>query len=64
MAEGRKHPDCLSCRYFSVTWDPRFPRSCSVFGVKSRLLPSVVVFRATGHICPSYERSPKVRSDS
>jgi hypothetical protein len=41
----------------------RFPRSCRVFGIKSRELPSVVVYRATGHRCPAYKRSPKVKSN-
>ncbi|HCM27847.1 MAG: hypothetical protein A2Z99_00015 [Treponema sp. GWB1_62_6] len=49
-------PDCLKCVHFKVTWDPAFPRSCGVFGIKSAHLPSVEVFRATGLHCPSFQR--------
>lgn len=57
--EGQKSdkpraPDCLKCVYFKVTWEPAFPRSCTVFGIKSRNIPSVEVFRATGAHCPSF----------
>jgi hypothetical protein len=48
-------PDCLKCVHFRVTWDPSFPRSCTVFGIKSRRLPSHEVFAATGHQCPAFE---------
>jgi len=54
-------PDCLKCINFRVSWDPHFPRSCTVFGVKSRELPSVEVFRATGRHCPAYERKEGVK---
>lgn len=63
MENGRGgNPDCLSCVHFAVTWDPSFPRSCRMFGIKSRQLPSIVVFRATGRRCPSWKRSPKIKS--
>ncbi|HCC37598.1 MAG TPA: hypothetical protein DEQ14_08270 [Treponema sp.] len=47
-------PNCLKCAYFKVTWDPVFPRSCEIFGVKSLNLPSMEVFRATGSNCPAF----------
>jgi hypothetical protein len=47
-------PNCLRCRYFKVTWDPAFPRSCGVFGIKSRELPAALVFRSTGQRCPAF----------
>jgi hypothetical protein len=47
-------PDCLKCVHFKVSWDPHFPRSCLVFGIKSRNLPSIEVYRATGSHCPSF----------
>ncbi|TVR87039.1 MAG: hypothetical protein EA428_13800 [Spirochaetaceae bacterium] len=51
----RPYPNCLQCRYFRVTWEPRFPRSCTVFGIKTKMLPSIAVYRATGRHCPSFE---------
>ncbi|MDR1429805.1 MAG: hypothetical protein LBI85_05900 [Spirochaetaceae bacterium] len=52
--DSRKAPDCLKCLHFYVTWDAAFPRGCAVFGVKSRNLPSVEVYKATGRHCPSF----------
>jgi hypothetical protein len=51
----RPHPpNCLKCAYFKVTWDPDFPRSCEIFGIKCRSMPSQEVFRAAGAACPSF----------
>ncbi|MDR3144662.1 MAG: hypothetical protein LBU21_00135 [Treponema sp.] len=47
-------PNCLRCAYFKVTWDPAFPRSCALFNLKCRNLPSIEVFLATGRRCPSF----------
>lgn len=54
-------PNCLACLHFHVTWDPAFPRSCDVFDIKSRNLPSAEVFAATGYQCPSFERKPGLK---
>ncbi len=54
-------PDCLSCLHFRVTWDPSFPRSCTVFGIKSRNLPSWEVYAANGRHCPSFSRKPGLK---
>jgi hypothetical protein len=47
-------PNCLKCAYFSITWDPVFPRSCEIFSIKCANMPSWEVFRATGSNCPSF----------
>jgi hypothetical protein len=54
-------PNCLKCLHFRITWEPAFPRSCLVFGIKSRNLPSLEVFGATGRHCPSFEQKPGLR---
>lgn len=54
-------PDCLKCAYFKITWEPDFPRGCIAFGVKSRNLPSMEVFHATGAHCPAFQ--PRAQSD-
>lgn len=54
-------PDCLKCLHFRVTWEPQFPRSCEVFGIKSRRLPSLEVFGATGRHCPAFELKPGLK---
>jgi hypothetical protein len=50
-----KAPDCLRCRYFRVTWQPALPRSCLVFGIKCRNLPSMEVFLSTGKHCFAFK---------
>ncbi|RKX93805.1 MAG: hypothetical protein DRP59_01935 [Spirochaetes bacterium] len=55
-------PDCLKCVYFKVTWEYSFPRSCTLFGVKSKTLPSMAVYRATGKHCPSFKKSGKIKT--
>ncbi len=54
-------PDCLKCIYFKVTWEAAFPRACTVFGVKSKRMPSVVVFESTGRHCPAFKQSPRIK---
>jgi len=54
-------PNCLKCRHYRVSWDPAFPRACGVFGMKSRRLPSIEVFRATGRHCPAFEENPRLK---
>ncbi|MDR0562720.1 MAG: hypothetical protein LBG73_08540 [Spirochaetaceae bacterium] len=54
-------PDCIKCLHFKVTWEAAYPRSCLIFGIKSRNLPSVEVFRATGRHCPSFQRKALTR---
>ncbi|TVR59781.1 MAG: hypothetical protein EA426_06475 [Spirochaetaceae bacterium] len=62
--EPVRPPNCLQCVHFSVSWDRTHPRACAVFGVKSRELPSIVVFRATGRHCPSFVLSEKIRHNT
>lgn len=54
--EATRAPNCLKCIHFKVSWDPAFPRICLVFGFKTRNLPSIEVFRATGAHCPVFQR--------
>ncbi|MBU0928035.1 MAG: hypothetical protein KKA67_09820 [Spirochaetes bacterium] len=54
-------PNCLQCSNFRVTWDADYPRSCSVFGIKTRLMPSAEVFAATGLHCPAFELKPGLK---
>lgn len=47
-------PNCFKCRYFNITHQPRTPRGCSWFGIRSQELPSLAVFFATGQHCPKF----------
>ncbi|MFA7565483.1 MAG: hypothetical protein WCY01_00525 [Alkalispirochaeta sp.] len=51
-------PNCLQCKHFTVTWNPRFPRGCTLFEIKTRRLPSIVVYENTGYHCPGFEYAP------
>ena len=50
--------NCRKCSHFYITWDPSFPRGCRLFGFKSALKPSDMVFEATGGTCQNYKEKP------
>lgn len=56
-----KRVDCFECKHFYVTWEPNQPRGCKAFAFKSRELPSLVVFEASGERCLKFtpKRPPK-----
>ena len=51
-----KRVDCLKCKHFAVTWQPRYPKSCKLYGFKSATLPSIAVYNSTGSECLGFER--------
>ncbi|GMO37166.1 MAG: hypothetical protein Ta2F_13370 [Termitinemataceae bacterium] len=57
-----KSPNCLKCKYFKVTWEANFPRSCTMFNIKCRTMPSVEVFSATRQQCPSFDLKDGIRA--
>lgn len=58
MAE-RPTINCLQCRHYYVTWDPRFPRGCRAYGFKTQQMPSALVLSSSGSPCLQSE--PKIR---
>lgn len=52
---NKKRVNCYKCEYLYVTWDPKNPRGCKYFGFKSKLLPSIVVFRSSGKRCEAFK---------
>ena len=48
--------DCLQCKHFIVTWNPKFPRGCKLYGFKSVVFPSTEVFKATGEDCIGFAK--------
>ena len=46
--------DCLKCKYFALTWEPKFPRMCKFYGFKTSGIPSVTVYKSSGEICTSF----------
>ena len=47
--------NCRKCIYFYITWDNRFPYGCKLYEVKSRQLPSMVVYQSIGKMCESFK---------
>jgi len=50
------NPNCWTCRYFRVTWDPGMPYGCDAIGFKSRIVPHLEVLRTSGSPCRAYTR--------
>lgn len=48
--------DCFKCKYFYVTWDRNHPKGCRAFQFKTRQMPSLEVFLASGHPCLRFEK--------
>ena len=46
--------NCVKCKHFAVSWDPKFPRWCKLYGFKTVGFPSVEVLKATGEECLGY----------
>ena len=53
---GIKNVNCFQCVYFYITWDPKFPKACKIFGFKSADMPSVTVFQSTGSDCNAFNK--------
>ncbi|ADW17821.1 hypothetical protein Despr_1669 [Desulfobulbus propionicus DSM 2032] len=51
-------PNCLKCRNFFVTYDPRQPRGCRAYGFKSKEMPTQVVLATSGLPCQFYRPRP------
>lgn len=47
--------NCIKCKHYQVTWDPKFPRGCKLFGFKGVTMPSILVQQATGVPCKNFE---------
>ena len=53
-----KKVTCYGCRHYYVTWDNRRPYGCRVLGFKSKILPSIMVYRSSGTPCLYYKAKP------
>lgn len=56
MSENNR-VNCTKCKYYYVTWDPNNPKGCKMFGFKTKLMPSLYVFKSSGKPCEAF--SPK-----
>ena len=51
--------NCVKCAHFYITWEPKMPRACRIFGFKGVAMPSVTVFKVTGKKCPAFALKQK-----
>ena len=59
MGNGNKGKiDCFHCVHFTITWEPKTPRACKLFGFKSAQLPCIAVEKSSGAPCEGFERKP------
>lgn len=56
--------NCLQCVYFSVTWDPKFPRSCRLYGFKSSDMPSKTVYKSSGSVCDGFVQKKDAKQNN
>lgn len=50
--------DCFKCVYFKITWDKNNPYGCGAMGFKSKMLPSLHVFKTSGKKCLMFKKKP------
>ncbi|MCT4583745.1 MAG: uracil-DNA glycosylase [Peptostreptococcaceae bacterium] len=50
-----KKINCYKCIYFYTTWDEKNPRGCKYFGFKSKMMPSLVVFKSSNNECKAFK---------
>lgn len=53
-------PNCWKCRFFKISWDPRFPYECEAMNFKSQTLPCIQVMSIDGRHCQWF----RLKSDS
>ena len=53
--------NCLACRHFFITYNPRFPYGCRAASFKSRFLPAQEMFRNSGLMCQLFEEKDRER---
>lgn len=51
--------NCRNCEYYYITWENKFPFGCKLFGIKSKQIPSVVVYQSSGKKCEGFEEKKK-----
>ena len=55
---GTERANCFKCEYFALTWEPKTPRLCKLYGFKTTKMPSVLFYETTGSQCVGYRRKP------
>ncbi len=56
MTGNQTRIDCFKCKLFYITWDNRFPYGCKAMNFKSRVMPSIEVYKASGTRCLKFDK--------
>jgi hypothetical protein len=51
--------NCFKCQFLQITWQPQFPYACKIMGFKSKMIPSMEVFRNSGIACQTFTAKPE-----
>jgi len=54
MSEKTPKINCFHCKFFITTWEPKYPKGCALFGIKTTQMPSALVFNSTGEPCNGF----------
>jgi len=55
MTKKPERISCHKCKFFYVTWDNSFPYGCKAMGFKGKIIPSMMVFQASGNSCMAFD---------
>ena len=55
-------PNCWKCRYFKISWDPKFPYKCEAMGFKCQRLPCMQVLSIDGRDCQWFELKSQLKT--
>jgi hypothetical protein len=50
--------NCWKCRFFQISWDPKFPYECEAMHFKSQHLPCIQVMSIDGRECQWFQPKP------
>ena len=53
-ADKKNGVKCFKCVHFAITWEPKHPRACKLFGFKTAQMPSAVVMKSSGAPCEGF----------
>ncbi|MDR2883787.1 MAG: uracil-DNA glycosylase [Deferribacteraceae bacterium] len=55
-----KKINCFKCKYLRITWQPKFPYACDALGFKSKMIPSLEVFKNSNMPCQMFAKKDGV----
>ena len=47
--------NCKKCKHYYITWDTTFPNGCKKLNFKTKFMPSIEVYQASGQECLYFE---------